>query len=247
MREVGFACGSVVKNPAASAGVTSLVPDLGISTCLEQRSSSHNYWATHPEASTLQLEKPRNEETVHHEWRPDPLAAPREKPVQHEDPAQSNKWIQLKKKRSGRQVHPPRGFPGGSDGKESAWNVGDLRSEGKAGAWSLSGQPSQLEGDYKDRTKKHPLQTLNKTKGSESKPFLQPNNYFPAAGVLIRGGVSPSGLQSNLHPHQKLANLISSFALTLNLIKCNSVVSSATRQNQWCYIYLGIWYRLSMQ
>lgn len=41
--------------------------------------------------------------------------------------------------------------------------------------------------------------------------------------------------------------LISSFASTLNLIKCSPVASSAMRQNQWCYIPLGIRYGLSMQ
>jgi len=247
MREVGFPCGSVVKNPAASAGVMSLIPDLGISTGLEQQSS----WVTTTEPHTLKpvlcnRRSPAMRRLCTTSGDQTPSLHPEKSPcstkTQHSLINEYNE-----KKRSGRQVHPPRGFPGGSDGKESAWNVGDLRSEGKAGAWSLWGQPSQLEGDYKDRTKKHTLQTLNKTKGSESKPFLQSNNYFSAAGVLIRGGVSPSGLQSNPHPHQKLANLISSFALTLNLIKCNSVVSSAMRQNQWCYIYLGIRYRLSMQ
>lgn len=84
----------------------------------------------------------------------------------------------------------------------------------------------------KIEAREHTLKTLNETKGSESKPRLQPKDYFPAAGVLIRGRVSPSGAQSNPPPHQKLANLISSFASTLNLIKGNSVASSAMRQNQ---------------
>ena len=84
----------------------------------------------------------------------------------------------------------------------------------------------------KTEAREHTLKTLNETKGSETEPLLQPNDYFPAAGVLIRGHVSPSGPQSNPPPHQKLANLIFSFASTLNLIKGNAVASSAMCQNQ---------------
>jgi len=44
-----------------------------------------------------------------------------------------------------RKYHPKEGFPGGSDGKESACNVGDLGSIPRLGRSPGGGQGNQLQ------------------------------------------------------------------------------------------------------